>query len=182
MLKLALQNQECASSQPTGCTPVRDMLIFAAGQTRGGGSAPELVNNVVGRAQFGERHAPIIQDCCIASSWPTAKWNLQKIRSTFSIMAKPPELPEWDKSRVGERLVLLRQAKGLQQKQLAAMTGISPQQLNNYEKGRDLIPVPYAVRFCVVTGANFDYVYRGIMGTLPPELLQALAPKAAKRA
>lgn len=91
-----------------------------------------------------------------------------------TVPAMPP-LPEYDKANVGKRIVLLRAAKdGMEQTQLASGMGITPQKLNNYEKGRDLIPVHEAVKLCAVTGANFDYLYRGLMDRLPPTLLDAL--------
>jgi transcriptional regulator with XRE-family HTH domain len=92
-------------------------------------------------------------------------------------MARRPNLPEYDKRLVGERILLLRQAKSWQQKALAEMIGegLTPQKLNNYEKGRDLIPVHFAARLAVLTGAGFDYIYRGLMGNLPGDLAERVA-------
>lgn len=105
-------------------------------------------------------------------------------------MARRPTLPEYDKRLVGERISLLRQAKHWQQKTLAEMIGegLTPQKLNNYERGRDLIPVHFAARLAVLTGAGFDYIYRGLMGNMPGELaekiakLQQASPSPARRA
>jgi len=105
-------------------------------------------------------------------------------------MARRPNLPEYDKRLVGERISLLRQAKSWQQKTLAEMIGegLTPQKLNNYEKGRDLIPVHFAARLAVLTGAGFDYIYRGMMSNMPGELaervsrLQQTARVPARRA
>lgn len=101
-------------------------------------------------------------------------------------MPKPStSLPEYDKRRVGERLTTLRQAREWQQKTFAEMlgAGMTPQKLNNYERGRDLLPVHYAARVCALTGANFDYIYRGLLGGLPGDLAAKLTPpgQAAKR-
>lgn len=52
--------------------------------------------------------------------------------------------------------------------------GMTAQKWNNYERGRDRIPVDVAIRLCVVTGANLDYIYRGIMGSLPSDLIQKI--------
>ena len=92
-------------------------------------------------------------------------------------MARRPTLPEYDKRLVGERIVLLRQAKSWQQKMLAEMIGegLTPQKLNNYEKGRDLIPVHFAARLSMLTGAGFDYIYRGMLSHVPEDLAEKIA-------
>jgi transcriptional regulator with XRE-family HTH domain len=92
-------------------------------------------------------------------------------------MARRPKLPEYDKRLVGERIRLIRQARNWQQKTLVEMIGegLTPQKLNNYEKGRDLIPVHFASRLAVLTGAGFDYIYRGLLGNVPDELAEKIA-------
>ena len=92
-------------------------------------------------------------------------------------MKRPDTVPPWDKKRVGQRIATLRAAKGWQQNTLAEIIGspATPQKINNYENGRDLIPVHIAGRLCAVTGANFDYVYHGLMGSLPGDLAEAIA-------
>jgi transcriptional regulator with XRE-family HTH domain len=90
-------------------------------------------------------------------------------------MVRGGDLPEYHQKRVGRRIVLLRIAKGgMKQNELAAHVGITPQKLANYESGRHKLPQPHAVAICTVTGANFDYIYRGQMGTLDDELRKAL--------
>jgi len=92
-------------------------------------------------------------------------------------MARRPSLPEYDKRLVGARIALLRQVKGWQQKTLAGLVGegLTPQKLNNYEKGRDLIPVHYAARLATLTGAGFDFIYRGMTSNMPAELAEKVA-------
>jgi transcriptional regulator with XRE-family HTH domain len=104
------------------------------------------------------------------------KWKLQTGCSTVRrIMPSRVGLPEYDKVRVGERIALVRLAKNdMQQKLLAEAIEITPQKLSNYESGRDLIPVPTAVRLCIVTGIDFEYLYRGNMGNLPDDLRKRL--------
>ena len=105
-------------------------------------------------------------------------------------MARRPNLPEYDKRLVGERISLLRHAKSWQQKTLAEMIGegLTPQKLNNYEKGRDLIPVHFAARLAILTGAGFDFIYRGMISNMPADLaekvakLQQTTPTPARRA
>lgn len=85
---------------------------------------------------------------------------------------KPSTLPELDKKRVGHRITMIRRAKDWSQKQLADLIGmgVSPQKLNNYEKGRDMIPVPIANKVCILTGVDLDFIYRGLMGDIPSKL------------
>lgn len=124
------------------------------------------------------------------SSWRNPKWKLQDSGGYLGTMPPPPGLPEFDKQRVGARITAIRLAKGLAQNTLADMigSGLTPQKLNNYERGRDMIPVATANRLCVVTGVNFDYLYRGLMGHLPPDLAEKIAKaetqpaKVARRA
>lgn len=101
--------------------------------------------------------------------------NIQAGCSTVPDMARGPELPDYHQKRVGRRIVLLRLAKGkMKQKDLAAHIGISPSKLWNYESGSHKLPQRLAAAICTVTGANFDYIYRGQMGTLGDDLRKAL--------
>lgn len=101
------------------------------------------------------------------------KLNLQ----TGCINSRPMAraIPEYDKKLVGTRIIHLRVAKNdMAQKTLAAAIGINPQKLWNYESGTDALPVEHAAAICTVTGANFDYLYRGILGGLPPDLIEEI--------
>ncbi len=91
--------------------------------------------------------------------------------------------------QIARRLELLRTALELSQVGMAARlgSGITPQKWNNYERGRDRIPVDVAIRLCITSSATLDYIYRGIMGGLPIMLVKRLeeldAPaRASKRA
>ncbi len=78
---------------------------------------------------------------------------------------------------VGQRLRAFRQAKGWTQTYLAGIIGhgVTPQKINNYEFGRDLIPPHVAGMLCdVVSGIDFDYIYRGRMEDMPPKLAQQI--------
>src|SRR4051812_42473633 len=87
--------------------------------------------------------------------------------------APPPAVPEYDKTHVGRRFRLLRLIRGFAPTAWAAEIGekCTPQKICNYENGDDQVPLVYAARACVLTGANFDYIYRGIVTHLPKELL-----------
>lgn len=63
---------------------------------------------------------------------------------------------------VGERLSLLRKAKGHKhQNTFADLIDAKPGQYNHWERGRQIIPVEYAVKVCIHTGATLDYIYLG---------------------
>jgi transcriptional regulator with XRE-family HTH domain len=96
--------------------------------------------------------------------------------SNSGMFAANMALTEADDTEVQGRLRLLRLAVGRSQVALADLlqNGMTSQKWNNYERGRDRIPVDVAIRLCVVTGANLDYIYRGIMGSLPSDLIQKI--------
>lgn len=99
-------------------------------------------------------------------------------------MAKQ-ELPEFDKVMVGRRLVDLMRAMDWDGVTMAGQIGTTPQKLTNYQKGRNYIPVPEAVRLCLKTGADFNYIFRGDHSRLPDSLMarliQPAKPKQKKR-
>ena len=110
------------------------------------------------------------------SQWPG--------NSNSGMFAANMALTEADDTEVQGRLRLLRLAVGRSQVALADLlqNGMTSQKWNNYERGRDRIPVDVAIRLCVVTGANLDYIYRGIMGSLPSDLIQKIQEVRQKEA
>jgi DNA-binding XRE family transcriptional regulator len=133
-----------------------------------------------------------LQGACKLSSHRFPQLPLQRVCNTVSTVKRPAEaFAPWEKSQVGRRLRAFREAKGWTQTYLATVLGhgVTPQKINNYEAGRDLIPVHIAGRLCGVTGLSFDYIFQGKMGDLPedvakkiPAILNDPPPKAAKRA
>ena len=96
--------------------------------------------------------------------------------------AMPKQPPEsWE--GVTERLEKLRGALGLNKKQFAESVGMTPQNWGNVMKGRSMLPVPVAIRACLLTGADLDYIYRGdATGLAPrPESRPFAAQKPQKR-
>ena len=82
---------------------------------------------------------------------------------------------------VGERLKSLRKATGMKmQKEAAELLGVSVSRYNNWESGDNLIGVVYATKFAEITGANLDYIYRGLPSGLPMHLIQALKVKISQ--
>lgn len=115
------------------------------------------------------------------STIKTAQLNLQ---SGFAMV--PPAMAEGDAKDIGRRLRAIRTALGLKQNVMAARIGEAdggPQKWNNWEHGRDRIPVPSAIKVCIASGATLDYIYRGLMGGLPSDLAQRLdsTDKSVKR-
>lgn len=76
---------------------------------------------------------------------------------------------------IGKRLAATRQAFGLvRQRDMADLIGASANQYSNWENGTGPIPVPFAIRFCDITGATLDYIYRDVRAGLPISLAQKL--------
>lgn len=83
-----------------------------------------------------------------------------------------PVLPEYDKVYVGLRFRVLRNTLGLTLTEWSDAIGLkcTPQKICNYEIGDDQVPIQFAARACALTGAHFDYIYRGIHSGLPAKL------------
>jgi len=75
---------------------------------------------------------------------------------------------------VTERLEKLRCVMRLNKKQFAESVGMRPQNWGNVMKGRSMLPVSVAIRACLLTGADLDYIYRGDAAGLAPDLKAAL--------
>lgn len=88
----------------------------------------------------------------------------------------PPVLPDYDKVHVGRRFEALRAARGMTPTEWALAIGdkCSPQKIWNYERGHDQVPLQYAARACILTGASFDYIYRGSLAGLSNKLVAQL--------
>ena len=81
---------------------------------------------------------------------------------------------------VGNRIVMLRTAKGVRQAQLARHLKISPQRLSNYERGERPLDVEQAIAICDNIQGTLDYLYRGIHAGLPFEVIQRLASQEGR--
>ena len=62
------------------------------------------------------------------------------------------------KALVAEMLRELRKAKGIQQKEVAEILGISPQTYNGYEKGRNEPPAEILVRLSYLYNVSVDMI------------------------
>ncbi len=56
--------------------------------------------------------------------------------------------------QMGERLRIIRQARGLSQEKLGAAIGVSFQQIQKYERGTNRISLPALVQMCQVLRAH----------------------------
>lgn len=75
-------------------------------------------------------------------------------------------------AKVGARLKLLREAKGYdEQKEWAELLAVTPPRYNNWERGRQVIPLENAVRVSELTGVSLDFIYLGDKSALPKHLL-----------
>lgn len=155
---------------------LRCFADYASGRAR----TAKGVNDRAGRREFCD-HPANLQDSCIVSTMRISQWPKN---SNSGMFAANMALHEADDTEVQGRLRLLRLAMGHSQVVMAGLlgSGMTAQKWNNYERGRDRIPVDMAIRLCTVTGANLDYIYRGIMGSLPSDLIQKLQEVRLKEA
>lgn len=80
---------------------------------------------------------------------------------------------------VGERLALLRKARGIaSQSEMARIIGCELKRYNHWERGRGMLPVEFAIEIAKKTGANLDYIYLGEMSALPLNLWTLLSTTA----
>jgi transcriptional regulator with XRE-family HTH domain len=82
-------------------------------------------------------------------------------------------LPDNEVVAIGVRLRELRLAYGRALSHTTALqwadfTDIANTAWANYEAGTRIIAVPEALKLAQKTGASFDWIYRGLEDTLPP--------------
>ena len=76
---------------------------------------------------------------------------------------------------IGERLRLLRVAAGYpNQVEYADAMNISPQRYNHWERGRRLPDLWAIGRICAMTGATADWIYFGVVGAMPIDLMRRI--------
>ncbi len=83
--------------------------------------------------------------------------------------------PAWQ-VEVGQRLILARNALGINQARLAAALKISAQRLSNYERGDRPLDLELAMELSRRYGVTMDYIYRGDPRGLPLEIFQRIDP------
>lgn len=78
--------------------------------------------------------------------------------------------PETQRSHVGLRLKLAREAMDLRPVDLCRAVGIKPNAYSQYESGARRINIEDALRFKIVLGVSLDWIYAGDVGKLDLEL------------
>ncbi len=68
---------------------------------------------------------------------------------------------------VARRLALTRKAFGLPQQDFGTAAGMSQPQYNQFETGKRLLTLPYALSLCERYGLTLDWLYRGDPSGLP---------------
>lgn len=79
-----------------------------------------------------------------------------------------------DKIIVGRRITALRKTRDYKGALLAKLIDISPQQLSNYEVGRDMVSPATAYKIASHFGVSLDFLYAGKFNGMPPELAEKL--------
>jgi transcriptional regulator with XRE-family HTH domain len=74
------------------------------------------------------------------------------------------------KAEVCKRLVLLRRARGLKQKEIAASAGLTSTQWANYEKLERMPNIQDMIRLADEQEVSLDWIYRGRAASLPHHL------------
>lgn len=81
---------------------------------------------------------------------------------------------------LGPRLRAAREALGYKQGEFAAMLGVTPQRLANWEADTHP-PEPYVLVQIKHLGISLDYLLTGDMGNLTSKLMQGLVSRGAQR-
>lgn len=71
---------------------------------------------------------------------------------------------------IGERLLLTREAMGLNQAELCRRTGLNPNTYNQWETGKQRPDLDYAYQLVDNLGITLDWIYLGSMGAIPGDL------------
>lgn len=72
-----------------------------------------------------------------------------------------------DLSGMSKRLKAIRQMMGIKsQSEVARLIGAEFHQYNNWERGVAVMPVPFAIEICEVSGVDLDYIYLGKVSSL----------------
>ena len=81
-----------------------------------------------------------------------------------------------DIANVGKRISLLRKSLGVQhQVEMAKMLDIDQKRYHVWEVGKGLIPISYAIKLRLLTGATLDYIYLGEMDGLSSNLIKKIS-------
>lgn len=79
-----------------------------------------------------------------------------------------------DFASIGARLELLREWRGVKQKDMAAQAGVSPQAWNNWIRGRARPDIEQVWALCRETAVTSDWIYFGDRSGLPARFVKWL--------
>lgn len=71
---------------------------------------------------------------------------------------------------IARRITATRVAMGMKQRPFADYCGLTPQALNNYERGRGRPALDSASKIAAATGTSIDWIYHGTRAHLPHDL------------
>lgn len=107
--------------------------------------------------------------------------SVNRILSGVTEHAKYPLPALFERGLIGERLELVRRARGLTQTALCEALGFNTSMYNQWEKGSKIPNTPDLIRFCAYTGATTDYILYGKTEGLPFDLWRLLSALAEDR-
>jgi transcriptional regulator with XRE-family HTH domain len=97
---------------------------------------------------------------------------VSSVTTAGDTMPDPSSLPE-----IGARLAVTRKALGLTQTEMDRRMGsalTNGQAYNAYETGRHRIPTHHALALCRTCNITLDWIYRGQMHSLQPDICAKL--------
>lgn len=87
----------------------------------------------------------------------------------------PPLPPDaWSNDAIAARLVALREARGMNQREFAAHLGLGFTAWNNYELALSRISLDAARKVVAGTGASLDWIYYGNPAGMPLNLMSQI--------
>lgn len=82
--------------------------------------------------------------------------------------------PEMDPERVGRRVTAMREAMAIQKSAFADSIGLDRSALSRIEQGKEGLGIAKATRIADLYGFGLNYLYRGDLSDVPPEIRSRL--------
>lgn len=83
---------------------------------------------------------------------------------------------------IAARIIWHRKLEGLEQKEYAEKAGLTRSQLSNWETGTSRVSIDGAIALRHTYGLSLDFIYEGIIDTLPMTLRSAWIDKPEVKA
>lgn len=115
-----------------------------------------------------------IRDLSRLQDWKTQTWSYSATVRTIADMGIDPDTLR--RQQIGKRLKALREAMGLSQVEMAELCAtdtwdITPQEWNNWERGRQRISLDKAHLVVDATGAGLNWIFRADESDVPYPLV-----------